>query len=175
MIIYFVHSSSEDNELGLRSGWRDPPLSSVGRQQARQLRATLGDQSFDAVFSSDLTRALETARIVFPNSDVRTDERLREMNYGDLNGSPANAFPDEHGYIEKRFPKGENCLDVQARVQSFLNSEVSLNATLAIVSHKYPQLALDVICNALSWREALERDWRNLGTWQPGWRYRVSS
>jgi broad specificity phosphatase PhoE len=175
MIIYFVHSSSEDNELGLRSGWRDSPLSSVGQQQAIQLRAIVGDGDFDAVFSSDLSRASETARIVFPDADVRTDGRLREMNYGELNGSPASAFPDEHGYIENSFPSGESCLDVQARVQSFLNSKVPSNTTVAIFSHKYPQLALDVICNARTWSEALEEDWRNRGAWQPGWQYRVSA
>jgi broad specificity phosphatase PhoE len=55
----------------------DPPLSPRGREQARRLAARLERAGFDAVHSSPLRRALETARIVTPG--VRVDDRLVEV------------------------------------------------------------------------------------------------
>ncbi len=127
MITYFVHATSSDNEAGIRSGWNDPPLSVKGRSQAAELREAIAHLHFRVVFSSDLTRALQTAEIVFPEASVRTDERLREMNYGLLNGHPDGDFPDdERCCIGNRFEEGENCLDVQRRVESFLNDNCTL-------------------------------------------------
>jgi len=174
MITYFVHSSSRDNELGVRSGWNDPPLSLNGQKQAAQLKVTAGLQNFDAIFCSDLQRAVETARIVFPDADVRMDARLREMNYGELNGRPESAFTDDKNWcIDNTFPAGECCLDVQERVQSFLNSQVPLDSMVAVFAHKYPQLALEVVCNGCTWQEAIRNDWRKTGSWQPGWQYGI--
>jgi probable phosphoglycerate mutase len=173
-ISYFVHSTSRDNELGLRSGWSDPPLSARGREQAKELRALVGDREFDAVFSSDLQRTLETARAVFPGREMCIDERLREMNYGDFNGLAGDAFPaDDNWCIENRFSRGEHCLDVEMRVRSFLEDEAPSGSMIAIFSHKYPQLALEVICKGLSWPEAIAFDWRKTGAWRPWWNYRI--
>ena len=43
--------------------------------------------------------------------------------------------------------------------------------TIAIVAHRAPQLALEVITKNISWEEAIANDWRNTGDWQPGWEY----
>ena len=172
MITYFVHSTSLDNERGVRSGWQDLGLSPKGEAQASQLRDLVAEADFDLVFASDLLRAKQTARIVFPDQAVQYDQRLREMNYGDLNGSPGHDFPaDEMWCIENRFKNGECCLDVQARIHDFVSSSVPRGAKVAVISHKYPQLALEVICNQRTWREAILSDWRIAGAWQPGWIY----
>ena len=42
---------------------------------------------------------------------------------------------------------------------------------IAIVAHRAPQLALEVITKNISWEEALENDWRKTKSWQPGWEY----
>jgi broad specificity phosphatase PhoE len=172
MITYFVHSTSFDNEKGIQSGWKDPGLSPKGKEQARRLRELVSEASFDLVIASDLLRAKQTAHILFPDHEVLYDERLREMNYGDLNGLDGNKFPDNKMWcIENRFKNGECCLDVQARVQDFINSSVPIKVRIAIISHRYPQLALEVICNQRTWPEAIAADWRFSGTWQPGWTY----
>ena len=45
--------------------------------------------------------------------------------------------------------------------------------TVAIVAHRAPQLALEVISKNITWEEANKGDWRKTGDWQPGWEYEV--
>ena len=174
MITYFVHATSTDNEAGIRSGWSDPSLSQKGIQQAKALRRLVADRPFAVVFASDLRRAVQTVAIAFPHTELQVDSRLREMNYGQLNGNPHTAFPvDEHRCIENRFEGGECCLDVQQRIERFLEDRYESGARVAIVAHRFPQLALEVICKGIDWRDALDQDWRRGGAWQPGWDYRL--
>lgn len=172
MITFFAHATSIDNEKGIRAGWQDSPLSALGLEQAARLREKVADEPFDSVFASDLERAAETARIAFPGYNLVLDARLRELNYGELNGAHGRDFPaDETRWIETRFPGGENCIDVQQRVLAFLEEHYDPDRNIAIVAHRFPQLALEVICSGRSWREAIKNDWRHSGAWQPGWRY----
>ena len=45
--------------------------------------------------------------------------------------------------------------------------------TIAIVAHRAPQLALEVISKNITWEEANKNDWRKTGDWQPGWTYEI--
>ena len=45
--------------------------------------------------------------------------------------------------------------------------------TIALVAHKAPQLALDVITKNITWEQAIEQDWRKTKNWQPGWIYKI--
>jgi broad specificity phosphatase PhoE len=175
IIHYFVHSTSTDNETGIRAGWSDPGLSDVGMRQARALADQVANLKVDTVFASDLRRAAETARTTFPETEVRLDARLREMNYGVLNGKADHLFPeDEAPHIGTPYDDGESCLDVEARVRDFLGEAAANCETIAVVSHRFPQLALEVICNGLDWEVALAQDWRRAGAWRPGWEYRYT-
>ena len=175
MITYFVHATSLDNETGRRAGWNDAPLSETGIEQALALGKLIAGRQFDAVFSSDLQRAIQTAQIALPDSRIQPDPRLREMNYGRLNGAPAFAFPsDELWCIENRLEGGECCLDVQARLEEFLATIRTSRGDIAIFSHRYPQLALDVVLNGATWQNAIRNDWRQSGEWQPGWAYALA-
>lgn len=80
-----------DNELGRATGWLPGELSAQGRIQARELGSRRRDDGIAAVFSSDLARAIETASIAFEGSGIPVlhDWRLRECDYGQLNGMPA--------------------------------------------------------------------------------------
>jgi hypothetical protein len=42
---------------------------------------------------------------------------------------------------------------------------------VAIVAHKAPQLALNVVLNNMTWEDAIANDWRKTGSWQPGWKF----
>ncbi len=42
---------------------------------------------------------------------------------------------------------------------------------IAIVSHRAPQLALDVLLNGATWEYAIDHDWRKTQAWRPGWEY----
>lgn len=175
-ITYFVHSTTEDNERRIASGWVDVELSPTGMQQAHELKKHVAAHSFDAVYCSDFRRARQTAEIAF-GEDVRFDSRLREMSYGTYNGGPANIVSEKalQSIIEP-FPAGEACIHVEERMRRLLRELVKEheNGHIAFVSHRFPQLALDVIVNQKTWEEAFANDWRNTGAWQPGWHYDVS-
>ena len=67
-LVFETHSTTVDNEQGHATGWLPGQLSERGRAQAQQLgRRRLGD-GITAVFSSDLTRAAETASVAFGGS-----------------------------------------------------------------------------------------------------------
>jgi broad specificity phosphatase PhoE len=82
-------------------GHADPPLNERGRAQARALAGTLGDVRLDAIYSSDLLRASQTATMVAEGRaiEVRLDPELRENDFGDWTGLTR----DE---VERRFPHG---------------------------------------------------------------------
>ena len=78
-LVYETHSTTVDNEERRGTGWLPGELSAVGREQARALGARRRDDGLDAVFSSDLERAVETARIAFDGTEIPRflDWRLR--------------------------------------------------------------------------------------------------
>ncbi|MFO8070969.1 MAG: histidine phosphatase family protein [Polyangia bacterium] len=76
------HGQTESNADGRLSGWSDVDLTAEGRTQARALRSRLAGNSFDGVWSSDLRRAVATARLAF--GEPRPDRRLREICFGEL-------------------------------------------------------------------------------------------
>ena len=170
-LIFFAHATSSDNETRVRSGWADPPLSDRGRQQARNL-GRLAAGPFESVYTSDLIRARQTAAIAFPDLGRTAVPDLREMHYGKLTAASDDLFPtDPEACITVRFPGGECCLDVEVRVRRFLDEYVRPDTLVAVVGHKYTQLAFEVILNGHSWQSAIEADWRARGEWRPGWDY----
>jgi broad specificity phosphatase PhoE len=64
-LVYETHSLSERNEVGIATGWLDGRLSDEGRRQAAKLGERRRQDGIVAVYSSDLGRAVETARIAF--------------------------------------------------------------------------------------------------------------
>ena len=174
-ITYFVHGTTVDNENNKSSGWNDVKLSDLGIQQSKDLANLTADKIFDAVFTSDLSRAIASADLAWGNKYPKfTDRRLRECNYGDLNGNASDIVePLQEKSITTPMPNGESYEDVKARINDFLNfikNEYD-GKHIAIVAHKAPQLALDVLLKGLTWDEAFANDWRKQMTWKPGWEY----
>ena len=75
--------------------------------------------------------------------------------------------------VEKSFPNGESYMDVEKRMRSFLDDlkKKYQDKCIAIVSHRGPQLALDVILKGKTWKQAFREDWRLKKEWKPGWDY----
>lgn len=167
-IIYYVHGTTNDNLNKLCSGWKDVDLSERGIEEAKALSSKTPYQ-FDILFSSDLIRAIKSAKLAWPNIHGIQDKRLRECNYGDYDGlSKKNIHYEEH--IDIPFPNGESLRDVENRIKDFLQylKDNYNNKIVGIVAHRAPQLALDVILNKKSWQEAINDDWRKTGNWEPG-------
>ena len=174
-ITYFVHGTTLDNENHISSGWKDIELSELWIEQSHALKNILQDTDFDVVFCSDLIRARKTAEIVFTwKCNIIPDARLRECNYGDYNWYSSDIVePMQEIHIQKPFPNGESYEYVKWRILDLLDflKKNYDGKRIALVAHKAPQLALDVILTWKTWEQAFAEDWRKKGQWQPGWKY----
>lgn len=172
-VIYFVHGTTTDNIDHKSTGWIPGELSEKGIQQSIVLKDQINLDEIDLVISSDLKRAIDSANYTFKGlKKIYHDERIRECNYGDLNGQNSSLVVYEE-HIEVPFPNGESLKDVENRVRDFCNylKENFDGKTIAVVAHKAPQLAFEVITKGITWKEAIEKDWRKTKNWQPGWEY----
>ncbi len=177
-ITYFVHGTTVDNQNEISSGWSDAPLSELGEQQSIALKEKTKDKHFDVVFCSDLQRAKKSAELAWGGMyKIIPDARLRECNYGDMNGHPSEEVEplQEKEMHFKPFPNGESYEDVKNRVADFLEflKQNYDGKHVALVGHKAPQLSLDVLLKNVTWDEALANDWRKTKSWKPGWEYEV--
>lgn len=174
-ITYFVHGTTTDNEKDISSGWSDVELSELGIKQSIELKEQIKDKKFDIVFCSDLKRAVDSAKLTFEGIvPIVADRRLRECNYGQYNAqSSAVVEPIQEKHITEKFPEGESYEDVKTRIADFLKflKENYDSKGIAIVAHKAPQLALDVLLKNKTWEQAFAEDWRKRKAWQPGWEY----
>lgn len=171
-IIYFVHGTTEDNISGKCSGWKQSKLTDIGRERAINLGKIRKNTHFDVIFTSDLIRAIDSARLAFPDVEKIQDKRLRECNYGTLDGKDKSLIIYEK-HIDEPFPNGESLKDVEIRIKDFIEflKENYNGKTIGIVAHRAPQLAFEVLTKNISWEEANKNDWRKKKSWQPGWEY----
>jgi 2,3-bisphosphoglycerate-dependent phosphoglycerate mutase len=107
------HGETDWNAEQRWQGHSDVPLNERGREQARTLAEELADEPIVAIYSSDLRRAHETARIVADRKgmDVIVDAALRETNLGVWEGLTsteiAERFPEDwHTWREGGIPSG---------------------------------------------------------------------
>jgi len=176
-ITYFVHGTTTDNEKEISSGWFDVGLSDLGEKQSIELKDKIRGKKFDVVFCSDLKRAVDSAKLTFEGIvPIISDKRLRECNYGKYNAqSSAIVEPMQENHITERFPDGESYEDVKIRIADFLDflKKNYDEKFVAIVAHKAPQIALDVLLKNKTWEQAFAEDWRKTRSWQPGWEYDI--
>ncbi|MDP9265017.1 MAG: histidine phosphatase family protein [Chloroflexota bacterium] len=114
-IVFETHSVTTDNERGIATGWSQGEPSERGRRLARDLGDRRSADDLAAVFTSDLRRAVQTAEIAFGGCGIpiRQDARLRECNYGSLNGMPTSRLEAERSrHIDEPFPGGESYREV---------------------------------------------------------------
>lgn len=173
-IKYFVHGTTTDNAEGKSSGWKEAQLTELGKEQAINLGKVNKDLQIDILFSSNLDRAVDSANLAFPNIEKIQDERLRECNYGDLDGEDKSLVIYEDHILEP-FPNGESLKNVENRIKSFIDflKENYDNKTVGIMAHRATQLAFEVLTKDISWEDAIKNDWRKRGNWQPGWEYHI--
>ena len=174
-ITYFVHGTTIDNLEHKSTGWLPGKLSPKGIDQSIILKEQVDINQFDVVFCSDLQRAIDSAKYTFEGvKEMIKDERLRECNYGDFNGKDSSLVKYEE-HITEKFPNGECMLDVEERIKSFCHYLIENydGKHIAIVAHRAPQLAFQVLTEGKTWEEAVSQDWRKTKSWQPGWIYKI--
>src|SRR5215213_7940030 len=173
-IVFETHLISEDNEQGIATGWRDGRLSERGRMLASELGARRRDDRIVAVFTSDLGRAVETARIAFVSTAVPilADWRLRECDYGSLNGQPAaDLHRDRIRYLDTAYPHGESWRQAIQRVGRFL-PDLRLrwgDARVLVIGHVATRWAFHRLLNGVALEELIAADFG----WREGWEYLI--
>jgi broad specificity phosphatase PhoE len=175
-VVYETHSTSEDNERGVATGWLGGALSRTGREQARQLGARRRDDRLNIVIASDLNRAVETARIAFEGSSVpvHLDWRLRECNYGAMNGMPHSQLDAERRRrLDDPFPEGESWRQAVERAVLFLNELVAQRdgQRVLLIGHVATRWALDHVVHG----KPLEKLVDSPFDWREGWEYTIGA
>lgn len=151
-LVIIRHAQSIWNAKDLFTGWKDIELSEYGLEESKHLSELLNYENiyFDYIFTSDLSRTIETAR--FLNNcnlkNIISTPKLKERNYGDLTGMNKKEaeillgselfFKIRRGYYETP-SNGESLENVTIRVGSYFEQEIKpiLNEgnNVAIIAH----------------------------------------
>jgi len=173
-IVFETHSTTEDNEAGIATGWLPGRLSETGIQNALGLGRRRRNDRLAAVFVSDLARAVETVEVAFSGTDIPVlkDWRLRECDYGSMNGSPAR---EVHGrrqqFLDESYPGGESWRQATDRVGRFLQ-DLPLrwnDLRILVVGHVATQWGLERFTRGSTLEELVVAEF----DWQEGWDYRL--
>ena len=173
-ILLIRHGQSEWNKLNLFTGFKNIELSEQGIEEANKAGQNFKNLNikFDIVFTSELKRAQETAKIILENLDqwdylyekgkIITDINLNERDYGDLTGlnkkETADKFGEEQvhkwrrGYSDQP-PNGESLEDVVRRVKIYFEESINPaiqsadNNNILIAEHGNSLRALLIVMN----------------------------
>jgi len=176
-ILLIRHGQSEWNKLNLFTGFKNVELSEQGIEEANKAGQNFKklNLKFDLVFTSELKRAQDTAKIILENLDQLDDLNskskiiesfnLNERDYGDLTGldkkETAEKFGDEQvhkwrrGYSDQP-PNGESLEDVVNRVKTYFDSDIlpsinnSENNNILIAAHGNSLRALLIVMKIYS-------------------------
>jgi broad specificity phosphatase PhoE len=146
-IVLVRHGETEWNRTRRVQGHTDVPLNDEGRRQARELAAELDGERVDAVYSSDLSRARETAEILSTarNIPVVSLAELREKHFGTWEGLTANEvlerFPDAQA---GGWGDGESSDDMAERIVQVVEriAEAHQGELVLVVTHGGPMRAI---------------------------------
>ncbi len=134
-LILIRHGETVQNYTGVCQGQGDGQLSNTGREQARKLGLRFKDKHIDALYSSDLTRAMDTAEEIRKHHEgleLIIDKRLRERYFGKLEGTvrPNIDWDNLPSYVET----DQQLYD---RARSFLDDALDLyeGKTVVAVTH----------------------------------------
>lgn len=157
LLLLIRHAQNDWVRTGRLAGWTaGVHLNDEGLQQARALGERLAAANLQAVYSSPLERAVETAQQVvkhYPGLDIQIDEGVGEVKFGEWTGSRLRKLRRkrlwdvvQHYPSGARFPQGESIREMQSRVVGALEEIARQHPgqRVAVVSHS------DVIKAALA-------------------------
>jgi broad specificity phosphatase PhoE len=171
-LVFETHALTTDNERGIATGWLGGALSARGRRLAAELGERRRDDRIDEVLCSDLARAVETAEIAFAatNVPVTLDWRLRELDYGELNGAPVEVVARERlRRVDVPFPAGESYRDATVRVADVLDGLVAAQRRrrVLVIGHTATRWALDYLLDGKRLEDLVAAPF----DWREGWEY----
>lgn len=167
---YYIlrHGEALSNVKQVCSSWPETflnPLTARGIEMIQEAAKSLKDKNIDMMFASDLLRTKQTAQIVNSvlNINLEFDKRLREIDFGVLNGGPIinldKSFKDESQRINQAMPEGETYIGVSNRAYDFLKDIDARydNKTILIVSHESVLWMLECKVRGISLKEGLKK------------------
>lgn len=147
----FRHGQTEFNANKIFTGWQDSKLTELGIEQAQVLARLLLGKQINIAYQTRLSRSQDTLKevlVLHPEcKEIITDDRMIERSYGDLAGKTHLSIIEKYG--EEQFkvwhrdyfiapPGGESFVDVEKRVQSFIED----------IKHKYQGKDLGIAISA---------------------------
>lgn len=93
------HGETDWNKRGILQGWTDVPINDLGRHQAQAMARAYAHAGFDAVWSSPLVRAFETAQIIAAALQLpqpRAHDGLKERHFGAIQGIPKDELAEHN-------------------------------------------------------------------------------
>ena len=184
VLVLVRHGQSEWNKLNLFTGWKDPDLTEKGIAEAKKAAVLLKAQglTFDVAFTSDLTRAQHTLRLILEGLGqtglaTERDQKLNERDYGELSGlnkdDARKRWGEEQVLIWRRSydvppPGGESLKDTLERVLPYYEAKiwpaVKSGKNVIVAAHGNSLRALIMKLEGLTGEEILKRE---LGTGVP--------
>lgn len=166
-LILIRHGQTDYNSEKRYCGFSNPPLNEKGIEQVERLSFNLRKTKVDKVYSSDLQRAFQSAKLIFRDLPVEQISDFREMNFGLFEGLGYEEIIKAHPRLYRdwlrypnqiKIPDGEGLTELNKRVNSRLSSILSENEdkTIALVTHGGPIRA--ILCQAL--RFSLKKFWQ---------------
>jgi 2,3-bisphosphoglycerate-dependent phosphoglycerate mutase len=151
-LVLVRHGQSLWNLQNRFTGWVDVPLTALGEEEARRAGERLRGMTFDVAYTSALSRAQETLRLLLDTSGIRVpiirDAALNERDYGDLAGLDKAATAERYGaeqvHVWRRSfdiapPGGESLKDTAARTLPFFEravlEDVRAGRDVLVVAH----------------------------------------
>jgi len=147
-LILVRHGQTLWNREKRAQGISDVELSNRGRAQADSLARSLRDERIDAIVSSPLKRALQTAEAInrFHHLAIKHEEDLMELNMGDFEGIVFQEMRDKHGEFLERWirdpasvamPGGESLSELQERAWNAVERVIARPGTTLLASHNF--------------------------------------
>lgn len=144
-LILIRHGITKWNIQKRYCGFKDISLSPQGKKEAKKLSEELKDVRVDRIYSSNMERAIQTARIIFKKRPVYIDKGLKEINFGIFEGLTYKQILQKYPKVYKKWlkrpfsatiPKGERLTTFKKRVLASIQRIVSDNyASYAIICH----------------------------------------
>ena len=178
LLVLVRHGQSEWNLKNLFTGWKDPDLTEQGITEAREAGRKLKAQglSFDVAFTSDLTRAQHTLKLILDEIGqtglpTTKDLALNERDYGDLSGlnkdDARKKWGEDQVLIWRRSydvppPGGESLKDTLARTLPYYVKEilpgVLRGQRTLVAAHGNSLRALIMVLEKLTPEQILKRE-----------------
>lgn len=139
-MIYLIRHTKPDVKQGMCYGWTDLDVNSTFEKELAIIKEKTEDFSSYKFFSSPLLRCKRLAKALAKGNDILFDDRLKELNFGDWEGT---LWDDIHfekvqtwseDFIKNKVPGGESFQDLLDRVSEFWE-DINLNDNIVIVAH----------------------------------------